>query len=1518
MLQRHVNIAGVQSKRRAEMSEIEDPQNVSEQDDTQEETAETEEVSNREEVASLTEKSSNPELSEKSSTKESEKEQREEVTETEQEEVKGEIKKEEQEEIKEKIETEASSREESQKEETSDSELAAVTRSASSDDGVPSPGVATEQAEPGEPRVGIPSANIADDGSSGQQCRRVGSGPGVAVGEWNSLPVLVERLREALELSLVTGCRRGGGDEPTATSFAESESSGPDRICARRSLEQALLDGHEDDPEPKKDELKFLEDLLLSDIQTALSRLRETLERTNVATLAKHGGVSDPTSKLHLLRLVSSLLSRLQVPEEKEKTETEVSENGRTLGAQSGIFVASPGRKRRAVRHTIGVSAEEIAHARKQLEERSADLARLNDQVSARRESLLPASRNASSTDRHVEEIHDKYTKDVINQRQSLRDKNKDSREDTGVYLSLIPAQIAYADRPDTVSGESNMHHARRRGSVDSYQEKESDDEETAIRKANEEQSRVTKLAAALRQRAELISANKCNNNNNNKFTAKKSKIKRANTVDIPSYLKLQAQSLDNPGCVLLRRPINVGDKITANVSNLAVPSFHPKTENDKKFLALINRNNEPQAYNAAPAFVKSFGYTKTTDMSSLTNENWNSRFSNIKTAFDKPSVANEMENKLSPKPQPAKRFPMPPQTNKKTPISDKTHNGFPFANASKTKDAGFRHAPSSLFRKIEKTQRPKSPPGYHYQRDNAPPPRNTLREKARIMFDRDSNVCQSQHPAKFNAKEDLQRSSFPRPPWLEHMDKQIENKSSNTVTENGRIDYRLFCKQFAPFVGKNTGISESKTSRNNEESRCNRNEHVAPSSEKVGVVDGKISFRMYPEKESQYRPNESRCVAIEEQADRDKFDHRNEKDTFEPFAMRDDKDLSGSAFAGKAPIDATLRGSSSVAVQTGVHGDHHPEEARVFRVIPRVSGPPTTCNNASVQTYDQPEVESREQWATPRYNDSRYCPAEDSKHFILDHNRNYRIVATDDAPKNETLPLVNKNVCDLVEEDTIRIPDSMEKVPFPATLGYQSPEQLEQIFHTNPQHEDYFSSKPAMDNRSQIHQNYPPYINMDPFQKNQISNVTPREIIEENFSYTNGGALPEEQNIQNQDISADAGVVTRYTCVIATVASTDTPESQSKYPSISEPETLPALLSPLQLRSHPTSNESVTTEEEIRRHNMLQQSLVRRLQNERVMLNDHHVSIANQSANFNQSSDFNPLLNTFNQPSKCLPPEAPKKLELPRRLEPSRRLESPRKLEPLKKPELPKKPEPPKRLEPSKKPKCPPVVTGNLLSVTPSLAFGPTNRVTALRGQYELPPKPGTEQKERSPIPNGAMDPSDEYLVSCANKPSRSIVLSKSESWHQLALSKGSSRPSQIDVSSQPLNRGASYLPKPPTKPKSPSSFKMKKQYEASSSSISVKRMEDKIRMYFDNPTANDSVTETRDSKNRRFSSRDSAKGPIVLSRSRTMPGISDESLRLLIPATQIPAMNLNSAEVDKVFDDIFEEVTKNDDHRF
>ncbi|KYN07488.1 hypothetical protein ALC62_01690, partial [Cyphomyrmex costatus] len=1366
-------------------------------------------------------------------------------------------------------------------------------------------GVVARQVEPG---IGAPLATTVDDGD-GQQ-RRTSSGTSAAVGEWNSLPVLVERLREALELSLAAGCRRGS-DEPTATSHGVPGVNVGigDRSCARRSMEQVLLGSdHDVLPVSRKDELKFLEDLLLSDIQTALSRLRETLERTDIATLTKYGGVSDPTSKLHLLRLVSSLLSRLQVPaEEKESSSSE--SDSKTIVRQGGNGGALPGRRRRPARHTIGVSTEEIAHARRQLEENSTNLARLNDQVFQieRPEPLLSASRNVTSGERpHVEEIHDKYTKDVINQRQSLRDRNKDTCE----YRPSIPPPGGYVDRPAVAlrtTDESNTRQIQHRDNVNDYQEKVSDNEETAIKKALEEQSQVTKLAAALRQRAELISASKCNNSSN-KFAAKKSKIKRANTIDIPSYLKLQADSLgyDNPGCVVLRRPINVGDKITTNASNLGVPSFHPKTENDKKFLALISRNNEAQTtrnqaqttYNAAPAFVKSFGCIKATDMSAQANKNWNSRFSNIKTAFDKPSSTNDVD-KLSPRLQNiTKRFANTPQTSPQNPmnktmpsIGGTTNNSLSFAKVNVPQsDAGFRHAPSSLFRKIEKPCVPKSPLGHHWQRDNALPPGSSLREKAK-MFDRNGNQFQ---PPPFNVNENTQKSAFPRPPWIEH--DRNENKSNKMVTENGRLDYRLFCKQFAPFVGKNT-VPEAKciedSRRRNEHSNAHRKD-LALLNEKFGVVDGKISFRMFPEKGSQlqYRPNQPHHMI--EESIRDKSDSHSEKNVFEPLVtVRNDKNSAGTTFAGNAPIDAMFRGSASVAIQTGLDDNSHPEEARVFRVTPKVAkGPPSTYSNVSVQTYNEPEVEAKQHWTTPQYNDAvpasdlSYHSTGDSSHFVLDHNRNYA-VTTNIASSNETLPSTNKNTCELVKKDTVCAPYSTEKVPFSATSDHQ--EQQELNFRTSPRCENYFSPKSAIDNQSPIYPTYIPYVksNKDLFE-DQIPNVS-HEIDKENFLCTSDSALPEEQNIQNQDISADTGVVTRYTCAIATVASKDVPKTrvdETRPESGMSSSGISFSSSPSQLWPYPklTNSETTTTEDEIRRHNLLQQSLVRQLQNERVMLNDYHAPVINQSGNFNQSSFQS---NSFNQ-----------KLELPKKLETPRRVESSRKLQP------------------------PAVVTG-LLSVAPSSGFSAKNRITALREQYEQPDGQSRSiQKEHSPIPNGtssAMDSSDKYLVSCTNRPSRSIVLSKSESWHQLALSKSHqapSRPVQNNLPPQYLASTGSYLPKPP-KPKSPSSFKMRKQYEASSSLDSVKKMEDKIRRYFDNP-ANDGATETKDSKGRRFSSRDSVKkGLVGLSRSRTMPGICEENLRLTIPVVpQISVASLNSADVDKVFDDIFEEATRTDDH--
>ncbi|XP_017752392.1 PREDICTED: uncharacterized protein LOC108545346 isoform X1 [Eufriesea mexicana] len=1290
-----------------------------------------------------------------------------------------------------------------------------------------------------------------------------GRNENVPVGEWNSLPLLVERLRAALELSL--GGRRN--NEPPAL----PEDSGVDSeedFRIRSSMEQAL--GNCKEPEIKKD-LKFLEDLLLSDIQTALSRLRETLEKIDVTALAKHGAASDPTSKLQLLRLVSSLLSRLQVPEEAtEKIPV--------------LPSTSLSRRRRGTRHTIGVSAEELAKARKWLEEErnALPLEGITAIIKEQKEQCASGNGINVVVDRKPEEIRDKCTKDAINQRQLLEDKNKEIR-DNCAFRGIQQVDVA-----DTkTAGELNMFQPQYR--ANSYQDKENNEN---IIEDSEERSRVSKLAAVLRQRAELTASGGGKYGNNNKFSAKKSKIKRANTIDIPSYLKLQAESLghETTGCVSLRKPINVGDK-AFNSTNVTVPTFQPKTENDRKFLALINKNNE--APTVAPIVpFKTFGQTM--DMSSLTNENWNSRFSNIKTTFDKPSESEERENKPSLKSRANKMFPCPPQTQVYS-------NSNPIYNPHVTKmdtSMGFRHAPSSPFRKIEKSSPgspSKIPPSYQWPK-NTPVPTNTLKEKARMMFDREG-----MQPSSKSSRINVEKPSFPRPPWIEH--EWNENRANDTVTENGKLDYRSFCKQFAPFVTKTSSMESKKL----EEQR--QREKVS------GVVDGKISFKVVPDKRVQTHQYLS-------------AERRNSKEKIDVAKSGKEHRYSENSFT-----DATLRGCSSVAIQTGINEEHQ-DEGRSFKVTPRISkGQNLICTNAAVQTSSElnrpiisvNDIETEKQWIPLYYEQSDSDQvSEDRQRFILDHNQNYHTVSSDSDFNSPVVISGTHQVTgeqDFKEIVQIQGLQSHEKQAENPVKSYQNEETDKK---------DY---SPSLVSPISPNYNHSDEILNTPEQQTSHQKTEKWSIEDSNF--------PDDQNIQNQDISPEIGVVTRYTCAIGTVASSvDSPEPRSEEVAVdSRTSSSPSPSQSSWSRSRPPTNETLTSEDEIRRHNLLQQSLVRRLQNEITSLNDqpHHSQSSNfgqhltvsqgqsrylsQSPNLIQSrqqQNFNPSTNIpssqqqqsysqsvnvaqniphqqqkFNQSVSTVHQQQhfsqPANFDRPSSSQGSSRFA--KYLAPV-----------PQKKKDTSRAHSPGSVSGN--------------RVGALKEAYEQVPNSPTKpiQKERSPVPNGVapIDSSDEYLVSCATKPSRSIVLSKSESWHQLALSNRYPRAPRMNVPASTTSFPHNSHTKPP-KPRSPSSQKLRsKQFEASSMADSVKKMEDKIRQYFNHPT---DIIETKESVKHRRSPRFASKEMVGLSRSRTMPGLSDEKLRLSIPTSQqVPLLNVNTTDVDKVFDDLFEEATRTD----
>ncbi|KAI4503256.1 hypothetical protein M0802_001478, partial [Mischocyttarus mexicanus] len=1221
-----------------------------------------------------------------------------------------------------------------------------------------------------------------------------------AVGEWNSLPVLVEHLRSVLEFSLAIA------DTSSSSSSSlpiKEDSQGlildlddsrkvPRPMDERSTTVSKISNGKEQD---LKNDLRFLEDLLMSDIHTALSRLRETLERIDVGALAKQGAAaSDPTSKLQLLRLVSSLLSRLEMPresleeekkilsqEEKLKsslttTTTTTNTNTNTMPSLSSLN----NRRRRGSRHTIGVSAEELACARKWL----------------------------------------------------LEEKNF---QEVTSFKKITPSPLFTSNTPTKSL----------RPSIDSRDKLDN----TEV--GNVEVGRVGRLAAALQQRVE--SSSKCTSSN--RFISKKSKIKRANTIDIPSYLKLQADSLkqEGTGCVSLKKPINVGDKANCNsIKNMIVPSFQPRTENDRKFMALISKNNDTPIFNP-PASFKSFGYTKTMDSSTVSNENWNSRFSNIKTAFDKTTTTNSGDESEQPvnKNKLPKRPPIVPQVTQRynPPGKEKPFNVNVFRNfehdtppnVGQSISPGFRHAPSSPFRRIEKPTIvsnfikplpiPNNPP-----KSNIPMPGNTLREKARKMFDRggnnnsNSNVQQRAFEYKVHVDGNSEKRTFPRPPWIEH-----DKPSNLTIAENGRLDYRSFCKQFAPFVSKGISSSSSSTLEKtpyellNDDSTRQNSKLYQPRNELISehnhsnVVDGKISLQMIPKDYNRYN----------NQGTRDSRDFNSETETT----------------SGSQQTDITLRGSASVAVQTGIQDETTYDDSRSFRVVPKISnGPPLICSNVSIQTSsDVPSTNS-----------------DDISNYLLDNQKNH------DEEKS-VLPL----------KENVR-----EAIPF----------------------NDYCSETIVINPHVQQNQTALVTIYDEPIPKVKENEheSTKLNYTEDDRSKSKDYDYLDAKNIQNQDISEEEGVVTRYTCAIATVATVDSPNIQDEVvePSYFRDYSTPSV-SPVWSNSRSKGSNDEEVDDEIRRHNMLQQSLIQRLHHERCTMidrpfkrspidyqNETHGNTKKEQQTLEQEYYVAPRTNEY------IPIENVNRYESI----------SPSSLPNQSKKRIVDLPQAKKFLSP------------NLLP-TKQTQIAPTtsrvvNQVSALRGVYEqpvvvVPNKP--IRKERSPISNGTnkIDSSDEYLMSCANQPSRSIVLSKSESWHQLALSNSSSRiPRTTDSSPSSLSRG-SYLPKPP-KPRSPSAMKFRtKQYEASSDS--VKKMEDKIRRYFDSPHDN-STNETKESKKRSSPRHIHGKCMIGLSRSRTLPGICEQKLVLTIPPTQVPLLQVNSADVDKVFDDIFQEATRMD----
>lgn len=209
-------------------------------------------------------------------------------------------------------------------------------------------------------------------------------------GESLLLPFLVEQLRSSLLLDKASQgkvqssnsySRQSSGDDCLGNSYVTVEDSGTESgedlkllaVGLRDSIQQQRSEQKSDVPESNQGCQSFLGPGLLAEVQTALSRLQASLKLSG--ELSSPGESSlDPERREALLQLVSRLQASLRLPPPPWNQNDGISKS-RTADCvditQSHLKRFSNKKKLRQNRYTVGVTQEELADARRLIEENS-------------------------------------------------------------------------------------------------------------------------------------------------------------------------------------------------------------------------------------------------------------------------------------------------------------------------------------------------------------------------------------------------------------------------------------------------------------------------------------------------------------------------------------------------------------------------------------------------------------------------------------------------------------------------------------------------------------------------------------------------------------------------------------------------------------------------------------------------------------------------------------------------------------------------------------------------------------------------------------------------------------------------------------------------------------------------------------------------------------------------------------------------------------------------------------------
>ncbi|XP_055613180.1 nascent polypeptide-associated complex subunit alpha, muscle-specific form-like [Uranotaenia lowii] len=132
-----------------------------------------------------------------------------------------------------------------------------------------------------------------------------------------------------------------------------------------------------------------------------------------------------------------------------------------------------------------------------------------------------------------------------------------------------------------------------------------------------------------------------------NKYTSKKLRMKRANTIDLPKNLLNNGAASDDDSEDERRsrecpREVKAKTPVSTTVKPVVeVPDFRPKTENDLKFMAFIQKQNQPAKQVWNTSLKDSHG-----------SQNWTSKFDHLKKNFESTEKLNQIASPVKSAPK--------------------------------------------------------------------------------------------------------------------------------------------------------------------------------------------------------------------------------------------------------------------------------------------------------------------------------------------------------------------------------------------------------------------------------------------------------------------------------------------------------------------------------------------------------------------------------------------------------------------------------------------------------------------------------------------------------------------------------------------------------------------------------------------------------------------------------------------------------------------------------------------------